>query len=320
MTILFLYLLLWQPETQLRMGESLRIEQHQDVFLQRPSSVRLGRQNYVVLDSKQNQFWVISPEGQVAKVFGGKGEAPGQIAGKIVSWFIQNDQIHAIHGGGHRLEIFQMDGTFVTSKKLSTHGTSLFPLGQNGWIAFTDNPKDAVVLKQNTKKTLSLIPSEAQKNLSEIRAAAFGSWLFLANTHGNTNTVYWGVVDLENAKLHRQGSFQTIRSSDPEKFPPLPPNAKLFAINLSGMGAGYDNNLYLTESGMQPLIHPSLGRTNVVRRFNQHGNRMVFRIYSGDINFTQLIPIREGWWLGTSATEGQITLFEAVPLHDKKAE
>lgn len=314
MTTLFLYLLLWQPETALRMGEALRIEAHQDTFLQRPSSVRMADNAYVVLDSKQNQFWVVGPEGQVQTVFGGKGEAPGQISGKMASWFIQNDQIHAIHSSGHRHEMFKLDGTLVASKKLATNGTPLFPLNENDWIGASDNPKDAVVLKQNTKQALTLFPTDAQKHLSQIQATNAGSWLLLANTHGNTNTVYWGMLDLKQGKLHKQGAFQTIRASDPEKFPPLPPGAEFYAVTLGGMAAGYDHHFYLTESGMQTMKHPSHGRTNVVRRIDQGGTIQVFRIYSGEINFTQLIPIREDWWLGTSTSEGQIILFEALPL------
>ncbi len=314
MTTLFLCLLLWQPETQLRLGDSLRIEEHHDAFLQRPSSVRMSDNATVVLDTKQNQFWAVSPEGHVTKVFGGKGEAPGQISGKVVSWFIKDQQIHAIHGAGHRQEVFQLNGTLVASKKLSTKGTPLFPLGDNGWIGAGDNPKDAVILKQDSKQNFALFPSDQQKNLAQIQAANFGSWLFLANSHGNTNTVFWGIVDLKHGKLHKQGSFQTICTSDPEKFPPLPPGAEFFAITVGGMAAGYDNHLYLTESGMQSLKHPSQGRTNIVRRIDQHGNTEVVRIYSGDISFTQLIPIRQDWWLGTATSEGQIIIFEALPL------
>lgn len=314
MLVFVLTTLLWQPETALHIGQTLRIEQHEGIALKHPGWIQLAQQAAVVHDSEDDHFWVLSLEGKVQRVFGGNGDGPGQIAGDVVSWFIEDEAIHVIHADGRRHTVFGLDGRLQSSATLAVRGRPLCRLNATTWITQTEFPRDALRVSDGAEQALGLIPDDAPEGVGGLRAVLYDRWLLLATTQGNSNTIYWGVFDRHDAVLHRKGSFPTLRTTPTGMFSNENTRMFIYAKTIGGMATGHDGRFYLTEMSLHSLKHPRFGYTNIVRRLDHDGTMHTFRIYGDAIWFTQLVPVGGNCWLGTSASDGVIALFEPQPL------
>lgn len=319
------FLLLWQPPTELYMDNILRINNHADTQVKRPGWIRLANNAVVIHDHTDDVFWVLDLNGVVKQVFGGRGDDPGQLAFPMVNWFIQDEEIHVIHKDGQRYEVFTLDGKLLASEPVSQPGQPLFPMKNGAWVTSSENPKnpnlertkDAFLVSGAGEQALDLIPSMEQKNLARLGAVNNGDWLLLATTRGNTNRIYWSLVDLQHGAVHKRGSFETVLKTtsfffDEQRNRELP----RYFMTVGGFGAGHDGFFYLTELGPWPPEHPRHGLANIVHRMDHEGNSSVVTLFSGDLHLRQLLPLGGDRWVATAIMEGSEGLKRTRSLDD----
>ncbi len=326
MSAVCLLMLLWQPQAEMVMDNILRIESHAGTPVRRPGWIRLAKNSVVIYDHSSRTFWVFDLNGVVKQVFGGKGDGPGQIGFPMVSWFIQDDEIHAIHKNGRRHEVFALDGKLLASEPVSQQGQPLFRMKSGDWVTSNEDPKnpnvndtkDAFIVRETTMQALALIPPMEQKNLGRLGAVNNGEWLLLATMRGNTNRIYWGLLDLQKGTMHERGSFETILQTPLYFFEEQRNRGLLprYFSTVGGLGAGYDGFFYLTELGPWPPEHSRYGLTNIVHRLDHQGNRSTMTLYSGDIHIRQLLPLRGNRWVATALLEGSESLKRTKSLEE----
>jgi hypothetical protein len=118
---------LWGPDEGWRLTEELRIgtaegePEYQFGQIQPASSIAIASDGrIVVLDAQGRHIKVFGPDGKYLKTIGGPGGGPGEIgAGASAVLMAPGDTIVLSDIGNQRMNLYQLDGTFVRSTALN---------------------------------------------------------------------------------------------------------------------------------------------------------------------------------------------------------
>ncbi len=151
-------------------------------FVAQVDAIRAYRGRVYLNDARSNQVLCLDNDLSLLHVFGSVGEGPGEFtyAGALL---VQNDSIYVYDGGKRRIQIFDLDGTYVRSFQLPAYVHTSFAIDAQDHIYISAHTLEApiVVLDSQGEQVrrfghlLGTTDSDTQNRIRSVRFLALDS-------------------------------------------------------------------------------------------------------------------------------------------------
>ncbi|CAM2010008.1 hypothetical protein [Acanthopleuribacter pedis] len=163
------------------------------------SHVASHKNRIVFMDEEQLNLWFIHLGTGEMRVFGRKGEGPGELSNKTRCLWIRDDRIHVTHRQGFRWDRFTFDGGLSATEAIPGSGELWFS-GPSAKV-LRDKGSFLIQSESGTVRTPGFPGAQFGVNA---KGVVLGRFFMAATTTANDDTISYKIFNTKDGVLHSE--------------------------------------------------------------------------------------------------------------------